>query len=220
MQARASARWWTVVAELPRLVATAVRISWRADRTRTADRRGATVGAGSWPRSGCWPPNGCWSNCSPADRRRNGSRRPCRRWPRWRSSTAVRGGLGIATGYAQNGLTPRVDREVERGLFEVTTAVRLDAFDEDAFADDMERATRGTDSAIALVQGAMHLLAGLVGLLAVAVAVIVIHPLLLLALLVATVPQRVGRRCGPATSGTRPTSPARCGGAGCGSCTG
>ncbi len=102
--------------------------------------------------------------------------------------TAVRAGMGIATGYAQNGLTPRVDREVERGLFEVTTAVRLDAFDADAFADDMERASRGTDSAISLVQASMNLLAGLASLLAVAVAVIVIHPLLLLALLVATLP--------------------------------
>ena len=60
--------------------------------------------------------------------------------------------LGIATGYALNGLTPRVNREVERRLFEATTAVRLEAFDEDAFADDMERASRGTESAIVLVQ--------------------------------------------------------------------
>jgi ATP-binding cassette subfamily B protein len=103
-------------------------------------------------------------------------------------ATAVRAGLTIATGYAQNGLTPRVNREVERSLFEVTTAVRLDAFDADAFADDMERASRGTDSVIGLVQGAINLLAGLVGLIAVAVAVAVIHPLLLLALFVATLP--------------------------------
>jgi ATP-binding cassette subfamily B protein len=81
-----------------------------------------------------------------------------------------------------------VSREVERRLFEVTTAVRLDAFDADAFADDMERASRGNDSAISLVQGAMNLFAGLVSLLAVAAAVILIHPLLLVALLVATVP--------------------------------
>jgi ATP-binding cassette subfamily B protein len=73
-------------------------------------------------------------------------------------------------------------------LFETTTAVRLDAFDQDEFADDMERASRGTDSAIDLVQGAFNLLAGLAGLVAVIIAVIVIHPLLLIALLVATAP--------------------------------
>ncbi len=77
---------------------------------------------------------------------------------------------------------------MERGLFEVSTAVRLEAFDADAFADDMERASRGTESTIELVQASMNLLAGLAGLLAVAAAVIIIHPLLLLALLVATVP--------------------------------
>ena len=45
------------------------------------------------------------------------------------AATGIRGAFGIATGYAQNGLTPRVDREIQRRLFETTTAVRLDAFD-------------------------------------------------------------------------------------------
>jgi len=96
--------------------------------------------------------------------------------------------LGIAVGYAQNGLTPKVNQAVERRLFEATTAVQLAAFDEDAFADEMERATRGSDSAIGLVQAMTNLLAGFVNLLAVTVAVIVINPLLLAALLVATLP--------------------------------
>jgi ATP-binding cassette, subfamily B, bacterial len=104
-------------------------------------------------------------------------------------AVALRAGMGIATGYAQNALTPQVSREVERGLFEVSTAVRLEAFDADAFADDMERASRGSSSVIDLVESALNFLAGLAGLLAVAVAVLVIHPLLLIALLVATLPQ-------------------------------
>lgn len=102
--------------------------------------------------------------------------------------TAVRGGLGIVVGYAQNGLTPRVTQAAERRLFEVTTAVQLGAFDQDAFADDMERATRGPDSAATLVQETANMFAGLVNLCAVAVAVVVINPLLLAALVVATVP--------------------------------
>ncbi|MFD0817397.1 ATP-binding cassette domain-containing protein [Micromonospora zhanjiangensis] len=101
---------------------------------------------------------------------------------------AVRAGMATAMGYAQNGLTPKVDREVERRLFEVTTAVRLAAFDADAFADDMERASRGADSTTGLVQSSMNLLAGLAGVLAVAVTVVVIHPLLVVAMLVATLP--------------------------------
>ncbi|MFI6130078.1 hypothetical protein [Micromonospora sp. NPDC051141] len=100
------------------------------------------------------------------------------------AATALRAGMATAIGYAQNGLAPKVDREVERGLFEVSTAVRLEAFDADAFADNMERASRGADSTTGLVQAAMNLLAGLAGVVAVAVAVVVVHPLLL----VATVP--------------------------------
>jgi hypothetical protein len=86
-----------------------------------------------------------------------------------------------------NGLAPKVNQRAERRLFETTTtAVRLDAFDQDSFADSMERASRGSDSVIDLVQGVMNLLAGVVSLCA--VAVVVIHPLLLVALLVATAP--------------------------------
>src|SRR4051812_34086109 len=43
------------------------------------------------------------------------------------------------------------------------------AFDQDSFADDMERATRGSDSVIGLVQGMTNTLAGMVNLLAVTV---------------------------------------------------
>ncbi|MER7276278.1 ABC transporter ATP-binding protein [Dactylosporangium sp. NPDC000244] len=187
-RARAEAGTWTVFAELPRLLAAAVRLSWRADRARTLLVGIATVGSGVFASFGLLATRQVLVQLfagGPTPQRVSAA------LPALGALAAViglRAALGIASGYAQNGLTPRVDREVERSLFEVTTAVRLDAFDADAFADDMERASRGTDSAVGLVQGAMNLLAGLAGLLAVAAAVIVIHPLLLLALLVATVP--------------------------------
>lgn len=95
-----------------------------------------------------------------------------------------------SVGYAQNGLTPRVTQAAERRLFEGTTAVELAAFDQDAFADDLERATRGPESAATLVQESANMFAGLVNLCAVAVAVI------------------------------NPWWPGRCAGAGCGCCTG
>ena len=188
VRARAQAGLFAVFAELPRLVWAAVRVSWLADRLRTSVVAAATLGAGVMAAFGLLatqrvlvelfaggPTAGKVVAALPA-------------LAALATVTALRAGMGIATGYAQNGLTPRVERDVERGLFEVTTGVRLEAFDADAFADDMERASQGTDSAISLVQASMNLLAGLAGLAAVAVAVIVIHPLLLLALLVATVP--------------------------------
>jgi ATP-binding cassette subfamily B protein len=188
MRARTDAGLFAVFAELPRLVGLAVRTSWRVDRVRPGVVAVATVGGGVLATFGLLatqralielfaggPTPGRVTAALPA-------------LAVLAAATGLRSGLGIATGYALNGLTPRVNREVERTLFETTSAVRLDAFDADAFADGMERASRGTESAIGLVQDAMNLIAGLVGLLAVAVAVLVIHPLLLLALLVATVP--------------------------------
>jgi ATP-binding cassette subfamily B protein len=188
MRARADARVWAVLGELPRLVRTAIRISWRADRVRTGIVAAATIGGGLMATFGLLATQRVLVEFfagGPTPQRVTAAL-PALAF--LAGATAMRGALGIAVGYAQNGLTPRVSREVERGLFETTTAVRLDAFDEDAFADDMERASRGTDSAIDLVQGAMHFLAGAVGLVAVTIAVIVINPLLVVALIVATVP--------------------------------
>ncbi|MGN9778022.1 ABC transporter ATP-binding protein [Micromonospora sp. H33] len=188
VRARAEAGLLAVFAELPRLVAQAVAISWRADRLRTSVVAAATVGAGAMAAGGLLATQRVLVELFAGGPTAEKVVAALPALAVLAAVTGVRAGMGIATGYAINGLTPRVDREVERGLFEVTTAVRLDAFDADAFADDMERATRGTDSAIDLVQSSMNLIAGLVGLLAVAVAVVVIHPLLLLALLVATLP--------------------------------
>ena len=188
MRARVEAGLRGVFAQLPRLVLAALRIGWRADRARTALVALATVASGAMATFGILATQRVlvelFAGGPTPDRAR--AALPALTW--LAVVTAVRGALGIATGYALNGLTPQVNREVERRLFETTSAVRLEAFDEDSFADDMERASRGTESAIVLVQEVFNLLAGVVGMLAVAVAVVVVHPLLLLALLVATVP--------------------------------
>ncbi|MFG2057629.1 ABC transporter ATP-binding protein [Micromonospora sp. NPDC048930] len=189
VRARAQAGLLAVFAELPRLVWAAYRISWRADRTRTAVVGAATVGAGVMAAFGLLATQQVLVELFAGGPTRDKVVAALPALAALAGATALRAGMGIATGYAQNGLTPRVSREVERGLFETSTAVRLEAFDADAFADDMERASRGTDSAIGLVQAATNLAAGLAGLIAVAVAVAVIHPLLLLALLVATMPK-------------------------------
>ncbi|MEU4780395.1 ABC transporter ATP-binding protein [Micromonospora sp. NPDC023633] len=189
VRARAEAGLFAVFAELPRLVWTAVRISWRADRLRTSVVAAATLGGGAMAAFGLLATQRVLVELFAGGPTADKVVAALPALAVLAGATALRAGMGIATGYAQNGLSPRVSREVERGLFEVSTAVRLEAFDADAFADDMERASRGTESTIALVESSMNLLAGLAGLLAVAVAVVVIHPLLLLALLVATLPK-------------------------------
>jgi ATP-binding cassette subfamily B protein len=188
MRARAQAGLFAVFAELPRLVWAALTVSWRADRARTAVAAATTVGAGVMSALGLLATQRVLVELFAGGPTADKVVAALPALVALAAVTALRAGMATTMGYVQNGLTPKVDREVERGLFEVTTAVRLEAFDADAFADDMERASRGADSTTGLVQASMNLLAGLAGLLAVTVAVAVIHPLLLAALLVATVP--------------------------------
>jgi ATP-binding cassette subfamily B protein len=189
VRARASAGVIAVVTQLPRLIATAIGVSWRADRRRTAVVFVCTVGSGAMAAFGLLATQRVLVELFAGGPTPDRIAAALPALVVLAVATGIRAGFGIATGYAQNGLTPRVDREIQRGLFEATTAVRLAAFDEDAFADDMERAGNGTDYAIELVRGAIDLLAGVAGLAAVMLAVTLIHPLLLVALLVATVPQ-------------------------------
>ncbi|TCB97202.1 ATP-binding cassette domain-containing protein [Micromonospora zingiberis] len=188
VRARAQAGLFAVFSELPRLVWSALVVSWRADRLRTSIVASTTVGAGVMAAFGLLAAQRVLVELFAGGPTADKVLAALPALVALAAVTALRAGAAAAMGYAQNGLTPKVDREVERGLFEVTTAVRLEAFDADAFADDMERASRGADSTTGLVQASMNLLAGLAGVLAVAVAVVVVHPLLLLALLVATVP--------------------------------
>jgi len=188
LRARAESGLFGVFTSLPGLVAKAVRVAWRADRWRTAAATGSTLVSGAMAAFGLLATQRVLIQLFAGGPTPDRVRAALPALTLLAVATAIRGGLGMATGYALNGLTPRVHQAVERQLFEHTTAVELAAFDDEAFAEGMERATRGTEAAIELVQDTMNLFAGVVSLLAVTVAVVAINPLLLLALLVATVP--------------------------------
>jgi ATP-binding cassette subfamily B protein len=188
MRRRAAAGVLGVFAEQPAMLRQAVLLSWRADRGRTLAVAAATIGGGVMSTFGLLSTQRLLVQLFGSGPTPDRVRAALPALALLTLATALRGALGIAVGYAQNGLTPRVEQIAERRLFEATTAVELAAFDQDAFADDMERATRGTDSASGLVQAMTNMLAGVVNLLAVTTAVLVINPLLLIALVVATLP--------------------------------
>lgn len=105
------------------------------------------------------------------------------------AATAVRSGMSIVAGWAQARLEPQVLTTAERRLFELTTQVKLAAFDDAGFSDEMERArNRGSLAVQFLTRGAIDLTAGLAGLAATAVTLALLHPVLLGALLLASVP--------------------------------
>ncbi len=177
-----------VFAELPGLAKQAAALAWRADRWRTLVVAVATVASGVLGTFGLLSTQQVLIELFGSGPTPDRVQAALPALTVLAAVTVLRGALTTSVGYAQEGLAPQVTQASERGLFEATTAVRLDAFDADAFADDMERATRGSDSATDLVRYTADALAGLVNLLAVAVAVVVINPLLLVALVVATVP--------------------------------
>ncbi|NUT04918.1 MAG: ABC transporter ATP-binding protein [Hamadaea sp.] len=103
---------------------------------------------------------------------------------------AVRGGLGIASGWTQTRLEPRLRQQAERSLFEATTAVPLSAYDSEGFTDELERGSgRGVDAVWNVVRHAINLLAGVIGVIAAGAALALLHPLLPVALLAASVPE-------------------------------
>jgi ATP-binding cassette subfamily B protein/ATP-binding cassette subfamily C protein len=107
-------------------------------------------------------------------------------------AVGLRGGLGILAGWAQSRLTPQINYAVEVRMFEATTAVELAAFDDAGFAEEMDRARdRGVVEAAPIVNSTVDLLTGVVGVAATAVAVVVIQPVLLPCLLIASVPSAV-----------------------------
>lgn len=185
---RAETKVSGVFRELPLLTARAVAVAWRADRLRTVLVGLATVGGGVMATFGLLSTQQVLVELFGTGPTPDRVTAAVPALAVLAVVTTVRGTLAIVTGYAQTGLAPRVRQSVERRFFETTTEVRLEAFDADAFADDMERASRGGEHTTDLVTSTADALASLVSVLAVAVAVFLLHPLLLAALLLATVP--------------------------------
>lgn len=103
---------------------------------------------------------------------------------------ALRSGLQAVAGWAQSRLQPQVDLLVELRLYALTTAVDLAALDDSDFLDDMQRAEgRGMASAPTVVSYGVDVLTGIVGLVAAAGTLGVLHPLLLPLLLATALPE-------------------------------
>jgi ATP-binding cassette subfamily B protein len=118
-------------------------------------------------------------------------------------AAAVRGGLTSAAAAANGRLTPLVYRVAETRLLELTTRVELATFDDPQWRDAMERARdRGIVATEQLVNQAISLVTNVIGLVAAAGVLAVLHPLLFPLLILTVVPvgwaavrsARLGRR--------------------------
>jgi len=104
-------------------------------------------------------------------------------------AAAVRGVLTSAGAAAHGRLSPRVYEAAEMRLLTLTTRVDLSTFDDPSWRDAMERARdKGIWAAQQVVDQGIELVTSLVGLVAVAGVLAVLHPVLLPLLVLAVLP--------------------------------
>ncbi|MGV9777512.1 ABC transporter ATP-binding protein [Streptosporangium sp. NPDC003464] len=178
-----------VARRLPRLVADATRLARQASPRDTAASLSLGVAGAVLMLFTLLPATGVFQNlitaASPAGAFRDAL-----------PSLLVIAAAGLARTAARTGadwaqlrLQPQVTRVAEQRLYELTTGVEVQAFDDPAFCDVMHRARdRGAASAGAVVDATVDVVAGLAGIAAVAGVLGMLHPLLLALLVVAALP--------------------------------
>ncbi len=182
-------RFSTMVRRLPALTGEALRTAWRANRSDTTLVFGLTAVSGVLTAFGLLATRNVLAALFTAGPTPGRVRAAVPALFVVAVAVGMRSGLSIAAGWAQARLAPRVNQRMESRLLRMTTRVELAAFDDPGFADDMERARgRGTAAAGRIVHHTINLTTGAVGVAAAAVTLVVLHPLLLAALLVASLP--------------------------------
>jgi ATP-binding cassette, subfamily B, bacterial len=104
-------------------------------------------------------------------------------------AVTVRGALASAASAANGRLSPKVYQAAQMRLLGLTTRVDLSTFDDPDWRDAMERARdRGISAAEQLVDRAIELVTNVIGLVAAAGVLAVLHPVLLPLLVLSVVP--------------------------------
>ncbi|WP_344268462.1 ABC transporter ATP-binding protein [Actinomadura napierensis] len=180
----------TVARRLPAVIAQAAGLAWRASRADTIATVGLNVAAGMFTAFGLLATTGVLTALFSAGPTPGRVRDALPSLALVAASVALRSGLQAAAGWTQARLEPQVQRLVELRLYEATTAAHLTALDDSKFLDDLQRAeTRGMNAAPQVVQHAVDVLTGTVGMAAAAGTLGVLHPLLLPLLLLTAVPE-------------------------------
>jgi ATP-binding cassette subfamily B protein len=186
----AETRLRTVARRLPALIVQAMRLAWRASPLDTAATVILNLAAGVFTAFGLLATTGVLTALFAGGPTPDRVREALPSLVLVAVATALRAGLSALAGWSQARLQPRVARGVELRLYELTSAVDLAALDDSDFLDEMQRAKgRGLDAAPDVVRYTVDVLTGLVGLIAAAGTLGVLHPLLLPLLLLTAVPE-------------------------------
>ena len=178
-----------VLRRLPALLAEAARLGWRASRRDTVLAVVLTLTGGVFTAIGVLATTDVAAALLSAGPTADRIRAALPSLLAVGAALALRSALSTAAGWAQARLQPQVLAAAEVRFVQLTTTVEAAAFDDPGFADEMQRASeRGTAAAAALVREGVDLLSALVGVVAAAVALFVVHPVLVPLMVLAAAP--------------------------------
>ncbi|CNF69913.1 ABC-type multidrug transport system%2C ATPase and permease component [Mycobacterium tuberculosis] len=180
----------TVARRLPAVIAQAAGLAWRASRADTVATISLNLAAGFFTAFWLLATTGVLTALFSTAPTPSRVRDALPSLALVAGAVALRAALQACAGWSQSRLDPQVQRLAELRLYEAATAVDLTALDDSDFLDELQRAqTRGMMSAPRVVQQAVDVLTGLVGMVAAAGTLGVLHPLLLPLLLLTAVPE-------------------------------
>ncbi|MEU8108174.1 ABC transporter ATP-binding protein [Nonomuraea muscovyensis] len=179
----------TIARRLPSLVAAALRMAWQANPRDTAVALAGNLVAGVFTVFGLVATSDVLASLLAAGPTPERVRAALPSLLLVAAATGLRGALLAGAGWAQARLKPQVERLAETRLFELTTQVELAAFDDHDFHNAMRRARdSGVPDTATVVETTIAVVTGAVGVLASAVALGLLHPILMPLLLVTAVP--------------------------------
>ncbi|MBW8485450.1 ABC transporter ATP-binding protein [Actinomadura parmotrematis] len=179
----------TMLRRLPGLVRSAVALAWAASRRDTAAALGGGLAAGLFTAWALLATSDALASLFAQGPTPGRVRAALPGLALVAVATALRGLLLGVAGWARARLKPQVELLAERRLFELTTRVELTAFDDHGFNNAMLRARdSGVPDSATVVETTVTAATAAVGVLAPAVALGLLQPLLMPLLLVTAVP--------------------------------
>jgi ATP-binding cassette, subfamily B, bacterial len=185
----ANSTFLRMLRRLPRLLRAAWRLAWQAGKGTTIAVVGLQIGAGIASAVGLLSVVGVFQGLLQAGPTPQRVLAAVPSLGLLVGAVALRALLTSGATAAHGRLSPRVSAAAEMRLLDLTTQVDLSTFDDPDWRDAMERARdRGVDAAQRVVDYSIELVTHLIGLVAAAGVLAVLHPLLLPLLVLAVVP--------------------------------
>lgn len=183
------ASWWTIARRLPRLSALTVRLAWAAAPRAVLLTGLLQLLTGAVTAVGLYATTGALAPLMTAGPTAERLHQALPSLTVVASAACARSLVAALTVAATARIGPRVDGIAEKRYLEAATRAPLAAYDDPAWCDQSEAASRAAKDAHFMVEALTAVTAALLGLLAAAGVLAHLHPVLLPLLLLAVIPR-------------------------------